>query len=259
MPSEPPAQVAGVEAADLTLRPAAVADAGALATLFLAAREAAYPSMPRPVHRADSVHSWFGDLLATPESARGRETWVAEQGTELVGYLVLDGTWLDSLYVRADRTGQGIGSALLDLVKAMRPDGFSLWVFESNVGAQRFYQRHALVTVRRTDGSQNEERSPDLEMAWLGADPVGALRRRVDVVDDEVAVLLEQRAGLTALIQEHKLVGGHAGRDRAREDAIVARMSRLAPSLGEDRVRRIMQLVIEESLDAVEQPDPAAD
>jgi chorismate mutase len=47
-------------------------------------------------------------------------------------------------------------------------------------------------------------------------------------------------------------VAGHAGRDRAREDEIVARMARVAPSLGEDRLRRIMQQVIAESLDAAE-------
>jgi PPOX class probable F420-dependent enzyme len=248
MPSEP----------DLTLRRATAEDAGRLASLFVDAREAAFPQMPRSIHPPASVHSWFAELLGAPDAAQGRETWLAERDGDIVGYLVLAGSWLDSLYVRPGLTGQGIGSVLLDLVKGMRPDGFSLWVFESNTGAQTFYRRHGLVTLRRTDGTGNEERSPDREMAWLGADPVAALRRRVDDVDDEVAVLLEQRAGLTALIQQHKEVPGRAGRDREREDAIVARMSRLAPTLGVDRVRRIMLQVIGESLDAAAPDDPAA-
>jgi chorismate mutase len=247
MPSEP----------DLTVRPAAVEDAARLAALFMAAREAAYPAMPRSVHGPESVHAWFGELLGTTEGERrGRETWVVED-SDVVGYLILDGGWLDSLYVRPDRTGAGVGSMLLDLVKGLRPDGFGLWVFESNVRAQAFYRRHGLVTVRVTDGSGNEERSPDREMVWLGADPVAALRRRIDDVDDDLARLLERRAALSALVQERKQVPGQAGRDREREDQIVARMARLAPGLGAERIRTIMQQVIIESLDAAtEQPAP---
>jgi chorismate mutase len=50
-------------------------------------------------------------------------------------------------------------------------------------------------------------------------------------------------------------VSGHAGRDREREDQIVARMARVAPELGEARMRRIMQQVISESLDAAAHPE----
>jgi GNAT superfamily N-acetyltransferase len=149
--------------ADLTLRPALPEDAAVLAELFLAAREAAYPAMPRPVHAAPAVHRWFHELLGSP-----RETWVAERDGRSVGYLVLDPAWLDSLYVRPDLTGRGIGSALLDLAKALRPDGFGLWVFESNAPARRFYERHGLLEVRRTDGRDNEERAPDIELTWPG-------------------------------------------------------------------------------------------
>ena len=58
-------------------------------------------------------------------------------------------------------------------MKSLRPTGFGLWVFASNEGAQRFYRRHGLVPVRRTDGSENEEGAPDVEMLWPGQDPVG--------------------------------------------------------------------------------------
>jgi GNAT superfamily N-acetyltransferase len=151
---------------DLTLRPALAADAAPLAELFLAARERAYPAMPRPVHSPPQVRRWFHQLVA-PD----RETWVAEVGGEVAGYLLLDADWLDSLYVRPDLTGQGMGSVLLDLAKGLRAAGFGLWVFESNQAARRFYRRHGLVEVRRTDGSGNEEGEPDVEMAWPGAHP----------------------------------------------------------------------------------------
>lgn len=235
------------EGTDLVLRPAASDDAATLADLFIAAREAAYPSMPHSVHTVEETHEWFRGLLIG-----GRETWVAEQAGGVVGYLVLDPAWLDSIYVRRDLVGRGIGSVLLDLAKSLRPEGFGLWVFQSNEGAQRFYRRHGLVEIRRTDGADNEEHEPDIEMAWLGTDPVSALRRRVDAVDEELASLLDRRALLTALIQGQKEVPGHEGRDPRREAEIAARMAQAAPHLGQDRIGRIMHVVITESLDAAQ-------
>jgi len=39
-------------------------------------------------------------------------------------------------------------------------------VFESNTGARRLYERRGLVVLERTDGSGNEEKAPDLRLAW---------------------------------------------------------------------------------------------
>ena len=39
-------------------------------------------------------------------------------------------------------------------------------MFESNVGARRLYARRGLVEVERTDGAGNEEKAPDVRMAW---------------------------------------------------------------------------------------------
>ncbi|QWZ10323.1 GNAT family N-acetyltransferase [Nocardioides panacis] len=240
MPSEP----------DLTVRPATPEDADALATLYLSARAAAFPAVPPTVHPEPAVRRWMRSLF----DVDGVEVWLAERGDVPVGLLVLEDDWLHSLYVDPRLTGQGIGSTLLELAKGLRPGGFGLWVFEANAGAQRFYARHGLGVVRRTDGSDNEEGEPDLEMAWPDPSSLPGLRRRIDAVDDRLAALLAERAGLTARVQELKDVPGEAGRDRRREDEIVARMARVAPSLGEERLRRIMAQVIAESLDAAARP-----
>ncbi len=68
-------------------------------------------------------------------------------------------------------------------------------------------------------------------MAWLGHDPLAYLRGRIDEVDDELAVLLARRMALTAAVQDHKEVGGHAGRDPEREAEIVQRMAAHVPGL----------------------------
>jgi chorismate mutase/GNAT superfamily N-acetyltransferase len=231
---------------DLLMRPATPEDVDGLAALFWSARQASQPAIPPPARPREDVPRWMLERVADGE------VWLAEDGSRPVGLLVLEGDWLHSLYVAPGRTGQGIGSALLDLAKTLRPRGLGLWVFVANERARRFYERHGFVEVRRTDGRHNEERVPDIEMAWPDPSSLAGLRARVDDVDDRLAVLLAERAELTARIQQVKPVPGRAGRDEAREREIVERMALLAPGLGSDRLARIMQQVIGEGLDAAE-------
>lgn len=233
----------------LVVRPALVEETDRLATLFSATRAASVPSMPPAVHSAEEDRVWIADQLSG-----SAEIWVAEDGGELVGFLLLEGDWLHSLYVGPRHQGQGVGSVLVELAKSLRPGGLGLWVFESNVGARRLYERHGFVAVELTDGTGNIERSPDVRMVW--PDPLPHLRGRIDEIDVRLAELLAERAALTADIQRHKSVPGRAGRDRDREREIARRMAAVAPALGENRLGRIMDVVISESLDAAgEQPD----
>ena len=237
--------MSSVRSTDLLIRRANPDDAPAVAEVFLAARKAAIPAMPALVHTDDEVRYWLTARLAGPD-----EIWVAESDGMVVGYARVANDWLDDLYVAPGHTGAGIGTALLGLAKSVRPEGFSLWVFESNQGARRFYERHGLVELLRTDGADNEEKSPDVRLAWPGERPLEFLRRLVDGVDDDLASLLQRRASLTAAIQRYKPVAGHAGRDAERERQIAERMAPVAPRLGAERLQRIIHSIITESLDA---------
>jgi putative acetyltransferase len=84
----------------------------------------------------------------------------------VVGFVAMADGMVHHLYVAPDRRGRGIGTALLDAAKARMPAGFRLWVFQGNRPARRFYERHGLVVVELTDGSGNEERTPDALYAW---------------------------------------------------------------------------------------------
>jgi GNAT superfamily N-acetyltransferase len=57
---------------------------------------------------------WFGSLLDRP----GRELWVAVRGELQLGFVLLDGDWLNLIFVHPGPCGRGVGGALLDLVKA---------------------------------------------------------------------------------------------------------------------------------------------
>jgi chorismate mutase/GNAT superfamily N-acetyltransferase len=227
----------------LVVRPGRTEDADALSDMFTATRAAAVPSMPPPVHSPAENRAWIADQLAGDG-----EVWVTEDDGVLVGMLLLQRDWLHSVYVDPRHQGQGIGAVLIELAKTLRPDGLHLGVFQSNVGARRLYERHGFVTVGHTDGSGNDEKCPDVQMAW--PDPLQGLRRRIDAIDERLAALLAERAAATADVQRHKAVPGAAGRDPEREAEIARRMAAVAPNLGEDRLRRIMDVVITVSLEA---------
>jgi chorismate mutase/GNAT superfamily N-acetyltransferase len=233
------------DATDLVLRHATTDDADQVTELYLATRRAAEPAMPPQLHSPESV------LVYTTGMIVEKEVWVAET-EEIVGFATLAETFLDALYVGPDHQGFGIGTALLDLAKARRPDGFALWVFASNAPARGFYHRHGLVELEHTDGSGNEERSPDVRMAWPGADPIAFLRRQIDEVDDELALVLARRFALTATVQGYKRRPGQEGRDPDREREIAERMAAHAPGLGAEGIGRIIATIIDESLRAYE-------
>jgi len=234
---------------DLTVRPADPSESDSLAAVYGRSRAAAAPGMPPGLHSPEEDRGWFAARLSDGE----HEAWVAEREARVLGYALATETWLDHLFVEPDHQTEGVGGALLDVVKAVRPAGFLLWVFETNLPARTFYARRGLVELERTDGSGNEERAPDVKMAWPGLDPLSFYRGLIDDVDGALAELLSRRLALTRAVQDHKR---DPARDADRERQIAEAMARVAPEIGADRLGRIMHLVIGELLNSAEEPRP---
>jgi chorismate mutase len=233
------------EEPDFVLRPATGEDLARVHEVFVAA--SAGPGQPMESRSPDDVLTWIRNL-----PARGQEIWLATRDDTVLGFVSLRGSWVPLLFVHPERPARGVGAALLDLAKGLRPHGFGLRVHAANTRAREFYRRHGLVELESTDGSSYDDAVADLQMAWLGDRPLAYLRGRIDEVDDELAVLLARRVALTAAVQDHKEVGGHAGRDPGREAEIVERMAAHVPGLDRDVLATIMHTVIAESLAAWE-------
>lgn len=127
------------------------------------------------VHRTafDQRLPWLAGLH-TPEEDRAYfrghvfsscEVWGAVVEEELAGIIAFRPGWIDQLYVLPRAQGRGLGSALLQVAQAAHPD-LSLWTFQKNEAARRFYEARGFVAEAQTDGSGNEEREPDVLYRW---------------------------------------------------------------------------------------------
>jgi GNAT superfamily N-acetyltransferase len=147
-----------------TPRRAGVQDARSVADVLIHSRRAAADAIPAAVHSDAETREWVRTVVI-PE----REVWLVEDAdSRPLGVMVLDGDWVDQLYVEPGFTGMGLGSRLVELAKSRRPAGLQLWTFATNTAAQRFYLRHAFIVAEMTDGSGNEEKAPDIRFVWTG-------------------------------------------------------------------------------------------
>ncbi|MFC3982218.1 GNAT family N-acetyltransferase [Streptosporangium jomthongense] len=147
------------------IRPANTADAAAIAHIHMTSRAVTMPYL-RPQRRDHAqVTRWIEEVVLA--SCR---TWVAVRDGEVVGYAALEGDMLEHLYLRPDIRRQGVGTLLLDEVRRHSPDGLSLYVFQSNVEARAFYERHGFTVFDTDDGQRNMEKLPDMTLRWTPYD-----------------------------------------------------------------------------------------
>jgi ribosomal protein S18 acetylase RimI-like enzyme len=142
------------------LREAVAGDAAQIAEVYLASRRVLVACAPL-AHTEEDVRGWVANTLVP----RGGVT-VAVAGQVVVGFVAVssaDGVgWIDQLYVLPGLVGQGCGSQLLAQALRQLPRPVRLFTFQANARARRFYEARGFVVVASGDGSDNEERCPDL-------------------------------------------------------------------------------------------------
>jgi putative acetyltransferase len=141
------------------LRRAEPADAQAIALVHRTATRVSLSFLPER-HTAEEDLRFFAERFLP-----ANEVWVADADGRVAGYVGFDPDWIYHLFVHPDFQGQGIGPRLLALALA---DGRSrrLWTFQQNTRARRFYEARGFGLVEFTDGSGNEEKTPDALYEW---------------------------------------------------------------------------------------------
>ena len=228
--------------AELALRPAAAADLPALAEIHLAARRAADEAFPPGVHADDEVRAWVGgwDLtaydvwVATPATrspaipaARRRGSTTCTSGP----------TTRVAAWVERCSTGHHPASAwVLPLGLRVQRAGPRLLPEPGLPGARAALTGRATRNARPTSASPGRDptRSPSCATSsttstWSSATCSRGVRRS------------------PGRCQSVKPSGE---RDAVREAEIARRVAAVAPELGEERVARIVDVIITESLAA---------
>ena len=146
---------------DCAIRSARSDDAEAIADVHHDSRREARPWLPWLHSREETIAYFAGHVLVH------EEVLVAELNELVVGFMALEGDHVDHLYIAPSFQGRGIGDKLLAMAKELRPSGLTLWTFQRNARARRFYEARGFVASKFTDGSRNEEREPDVLYSWL--------------------------------------------------------------------------------------------
>jgi GNAT superfamily N-acetyltransferase len=144
----------------VTFRRASSADAGQVATVYIASRRGAEAYLPTVGTDAE-IRAFVVDRMV-PE----QETWVAEVSGRIVAVLVLGHEELEQFYVAFGEQRRGVGDAMLAHAKRLRPAGLRLWTFQRNAPARRFYEARGFVAIKFTDGATCMEREADVLYQW---------------------------------------------------------------------------------------------
>jgi putative acetyltransferase len=142
------------------LRQLAIDDMDSAAVVLRMSFDEALPTLAG-LHTPDEDRWFFRErMFATCQ------LWGYFDGKELLGFIAFRQGWIDQLYVLPSSQGRGIGTALLQVAQS-KSGHLSLWTFQRNNNARRFYEKHHFILVKETDGTRNEENEPDAMYSWL--------------------------------------------------------------------------------------------
>ena len=144
------------------IRTATADEASMVAELYLTVRRTLGEIAPT-VHSDDETRRWMREILFREDTVS-----IAIMDGEIAAMLATRPGWIDQLHVHPRFQARGLGAALLQTAKRSQDgaSGLQLWTFQANARARRFYARHGFVEVLFTDGRDNEEKTPDVKLAW---------------------------------------------------------------------------------------------
>lgn len=82
----------------------------------------------------------------------GVEMWVERnESNEIIGFIGLDGTRIEMLFVDPEHHGQGTGTRLIEHAEKIKGSALKVDVNEQNEGARSFYERYGFVQTGRSE------------------------------------------------------------------------------------------------------------
>lgn len=144
----------------ISIKRATQNDVAEIARVFRESFQATLPFLPT-LHTAEEDFAYFKEQVLTRN-----DVFVAKNSNEkIVGFIAFNEAWVNHLYLLPSSTKKGIGKRLLNEAKR-KSESLMLWAFQKNQNARDFYLSQGFKIVKETDGSENEEKEPDILMEW---------------------------------------------------------------------------------------------
>lgn len=93
------------------------------------------------------------------------KVYLAIDDNKVVGILASNDNEINQLYIHNDYQGKGLGKRFLEIAKANSIGRLTLYTFEINHKAQRFYESNGFKIIGR--GHENEESLNDIKYEWI--------------------------------------------------------------------------------------------
>ena len=114
-------------------------------------------------HGFISYGYWGENQALVKELLLQAEVYVYEKDGEILGFVGLDGEYIEGIFAAGKAQSQGIGKSLLDFLKAKKPE-LHLNVYQKNTRAIRFYEREGFQI--QSEGLDEATGEKDYAMAW---------------------------------------------------------------------------------------------
>ena len=112
-------------------------------------------------HHFIPAQYWESNFCAVKEMLALAEIYVYEEKNEILGFIGLNGRYIEGLFVSEEAQSKGIGTRLLRYVKD-RNTRLSLCVYQQNMRAVTFYQKEGF----HIRSERNDEKSREYIMLW---------------------------------------------------------------------------------------------
>jgi ribosomal protein S18 acetylase RimI-like enzyme len=99
---------------------------------------------------------------------KDNKIYIGIHNNKVVGMIAFNENEINQLYIHMDYQGKGLGRKLLELAKANSKGRLTLYTFEINHKAQRFYENSGFKIIGR--GYENEENLDDIKYEWVDSD-----------------------------------------------------------------------------------------
>ena len=96
--------------------------------------------------------------------AKNYKTYIALLDNKVTGIIAFNETEVNQLYIHNEFQRIGIGKKLLDIAKTNSTGVLSLYTFDINKNAQRFYEKNGFKIIGRN--YENEEKLSDIKYEW---------------------------------------------------------------------------------------------